>query len=69
MLIAILVIEAIKMCLLGILVYHTWPTMTVKEAGWIEPKKEEPEFEDDSVVVLTEERESKWLREQEEGNG
>ena len=40
MIIGILVIEAVKMCLLGILVWNTWPTMTKEEiGGWVAPKE------------------------------
>ena len=65
MLIAILSIEAVKLIVLCVLVYNTWPIKKKnidQPGGWTLPG-EEPEFEDDDggVVPITEKHERNWL--------
>ena len=73
MLIAILSIEAVKLCVLCVLVYNTLPrkkkTVTSMNipGGWV-PPGEEPELEEGEggVTPITEKHERDWL---EQNNG
>jgi len=65
MLTAILVIEAIKLCVIGVLVYNTWPRKKGKTGGWIAPAIALPDDEDSNVIAMTERYEEEFLSQQE----
>ena len=68
MLIAILVIETLKLIALCLLVFNLWPKKA-KTGGWIAPIVGEPVFdESDNVIPMTEKYENDFINEQEPTN-